>query len=359
MTRLELGVFLPNAKQGFFFSSHAVGYTPSFEENLKITLLAEEIGLDYVFSMLKWRGFGGATQFWDASLESFSLMAALAPLTKRLGLIATVNPLLVHPAVMAKMAATIDEVSGGRLGLNLVTGASLDEYSQMGIIPPGYDQNRYAYATEWVQILKRLWVEPSVTHHGQYFHLQDCVSDPKPVQRPGPFLVCAASSDEGFRFTAREANYSFVSREGRADCIAESLRAKRIAIEENRTIKTAIPVAVILRDTASLASAYLQNLVDGTDFEAMGNIGRTHSRETREGGQRRGEAYSTRQRPLHMGLQILGGPNEVAKQIIGLAEAGTDSLLLIFPDYLDGMQRFSEGVLPLLRRTLDVGQPPV
>src|SRR5262249_5660916 len=103
--RLELGVFLPNARNGFFFSSNAVPYAPSYDDNLAITVLAEEIGLDYVFSMLKWRGFGGATHFWDAALESFSLMAALAAVTQRVGLIATVNPLLFHPATMAKMAA--------------------------------------------------------------------------------------------------------------------------------------------------------------------------------------------------------------------------------------------------------------
>jgi len=102
--RLEIGVFLPNAKNGFALSSNAVAYTPSYEENLAITLLAEEVGIDYVFSMLKWRGFGGATQFWDAALDSFTLTTALAAVTKRVRLIATVNPLLSNPAVMAKMS---------------------------------------------------------------------------------------------------------------------------------------------------------------------------------------------------------------------------------------------------------------
>src|SRR5437868_14051688 len=128
-------------------------------------------------------------------------MAALAAATKRVDLIATVNPLLFHPTMMAKMAATIDEVSGGRLGLNIITGATMGEYTQMGIVPEGYDRNRYAYATEWVHVLKRLWTEPSVTHHGEFFHLDDCVSDPKPLQKPNPVLVCAASSAEGLRFT--------------------------------------------------------------------------------------------------------------------------------------------------------------
>ena len=76
MKRLEIGVFLPIGKNGFVISSNSPAYFPSYADNRDITLLAEEIGLDYVFSMAKWRGFGGTSQFWDQSLESFSLMAA-------------------------------------------------------------------------------------------------------------------------------------------------------------------------------------------------------------------------------------------------------------------------------------------
>jgi pyrimidine oxygenase len=119
-----------------------------------ITTRAEALGLDYVFGMAKWRGFGGSTGLWDSSV--------------RIRLIGTVTPILFHPAYLAKVAATIDDISNGRLGLNIVTGALLGEYTQMGGLPEQYDENRYAYATEWVQVLKRLWSEPRVTHHGRY-----------------------------------------------------------------------------------------------------------------------------------------------------------------------------------------------
>jgi pyrimidine oxygenase len=358
--RLELGVFLPNARNGFALSSNAVAYAPSYEENLAITAFAEEIGLDYVFSMLKWKGFGGATHFWDAALESFTLTTALAAVTTRVRLIATVNPLLVHPAVMAKMASTLDHVSRGRLGLNVITGATVGEYAQMGVVPPGYNDNRYAYAAEWVQVVKRLWTQSSVTHHGEFFDLENCVSEPKPVQRPGPFLVCAASSDEGLRFTAREADYSFVSRESRIECVKESMRAKSIAADEHRTIKTAIPMALVIRDNDADADAYYRFLVDGADVGAMANIGGAHGGENRESSRRRGAAYKAPQRPIHMGLQIIGGPERIAEEILALAVDGdADSVLLTFPDYLEGLQRFNTSVMPLLRATLDVGRIPV
>src|SRR5438045_3212317 len=106
MRRLETGVFLPNARNGFIFSSAGVPYEPSYKENREITLEAERLGFDYVFAMAKWRGFGGSTGFWDASLESLSLITGLAAETTRIKLIATVTPLLFNPAFVAKSSVT-------------------------------------------------------------------------------------------------------------------------------------------------------------------------------------------------------------------------------------------------------------
>src|SRR3954469_11213053 len=155
MRRLELGVFMPIGNNGFLISKSAPQYRPSFEMNKQITVLAERLGYHYVFSMSKWRGFGGPTHFWDYTLESVTLMTGLAAATSRIGIIATIQPLLFPPAVAAKMAATIDDLSSGRFGINIVTGSYLDEYEQMGILPAGYGPNRYRYAEEWLHVVKR------------------------------------------------------------------------------------------------------------------------------------------------------------------------------------------------------------
>lgn len=72
--------------------------------------------------MIKLRGFGGKTEFWDHNLESFTLMAGLAAVTSRIQIYATAATLTLPPAIVARMAATIDSISGGRFGVNLVTG---------------------------------------------------------------------------------------------------------------------------------------------------------------------------------------------------------------------------------------------
>ncbi len=345
MRRPELGVFLPVARNGFIYSRNATPYAPTFEDNLAITLRAEEMGLSYVFSMAKWRGFGGAIQMWDASLDSFSLMLALAARTKRVGLIATVNPLLTHPTPMAKMAATFDDVSNGRAALNIITGAALSEYSQMGIVPDGYDQDRYGYAGEWIEVVKRLWSEPRVTHRGRYFQLDDCICDPKPLQRPR--LVCAAASDEGLRFTCREADWCFVSARDIEGARERAERARRIAAEEGREIKVAMPVTLIIGDDDRDAAARVEHLIDGVDIEAMRNAGTVFSSQTRAHAQSRGAERLGDIRKIFMGLLIAAGPEGAARQLSTLAEIGIDNVVLIFPDYMEGLGRLA-GVLSIL-----------
>src|SRR5262252_4241217 len=193
MRQIEVGIFLPIGNNGYLMSTTSPQYMPTWQLQRDLGIAAEALGYDFLFSMSKWRGFGGATRFWDFTLESVSVMTALAASTRRLRLIATMSPPLLHPVVAAKMAATIDEISGGRFGINIVTGSSLAEYDQMGVLPPGYDDYRYAYASEWLAVIKRLWTKPAVDFDGSFFHLRDCVLAPKPIQTPRPFLVCGSS----------------------------------------------------------------------------------------------------------------------------------------------------------------------
>ena len=102
---MEIGVFIPIGSNGWLISTTSPQYKPSFELNRQVTLNAERYGLDFVLSMIKLRGFGGKSEFWDHNLESFTLMAGLAAVTSRIELYATVPTLAVPPAIAARMAS--------------------------------------------------------------------------------------------------------------------------------------------------------------------------------------------------------------------------------------------------------------
>ena len=197
---LELGIFMPVANNGWILSPSADPAPPTFALNRFIAIEAERLGFEFLLAQSVWRGHGGATGFWDTSLECFTLMTALGAVTERIGLVASVQPVLYPPAVAAKMVATADEVSGGRFGINVVAGANLSEYEQMGLLPEDWGRVRYDYATEWIEAVSELWGSAGhVDTSGEWINLTDCVSNPKPI-RPTPPVFCAGSSDRGMRF---------------------------------------------------------------------------------------------------------------------------------------------------------------
>src|ERR1700677_3807117 len=163
---MQIGVFIPIGNNGWLISENSPQYWTTFALNKQTTLTAEKYGLDFVLSMIKLRGFGGKTEFWDYNLESFTLMAGLAAVTSKIKLFASTAILTLPPAMVARMATTIDSISGGRFGINIVSGWQKAEYDQMGMWPgDGYFGYRYEYAAEYVQVIKELWANGVSNFH--------------------------------------------------------------------------------------------------------------------------------------------------------------------------------------------------
>lgn len=143
---MGLGVFIPIGNNGWLISTTSPQYKPSFDLNLEVVQKAERFGFDFALSMIKLHGFGGPSQFWDYNLESFTLMAGLASVTSRIHLFATCAVLTLPPPIAARMAVTIDSISHGRFGVNIISGWQRREYTQMGIWPGAeHYRRRYEY----------------------------------------------------------------------------------------------------------------------------------------------------------------------------------------------------------------------
>ena len=115
---MDIGVFIPIGNNGWLISTASPQYMPSFELNKQIVQKAEKYGLDFALSMIKLRGFGGKAEFWDYNLESFTLMASLAAVTERIKLFASTAVLTLPPAIVARMATTIDNVDSALANVN-------------------------------------------------------------------------------------------------------------------------------------------------------------------------------------------------------------------------------------------------
>ena len=351
---MQYGVFIPNATNGYIMSTGSPQYRPSFAHNVAITQEAEKQGLDFVLSMMKHRGSGGPSDFWGECLESFTLFAGLAAVTERIGLYPSVTTLATHPIMAARMVATIDEISGGRCGLNIVTGWNKPEYTQMGLWPgDDYFNRRYEFAAEYVEVLRKLWTEDRVSFDGEFFHFEDADMRPKPLHTPT--VVCAGQSPAGQAFTAQHGDRSFIMA-ARTEVADIATKVKDLGGQAGRDVGTFALYCIIAEETDEAADRLCQHIVDQADLEAISFMTTGASLDTNPDGTS-ARLLESLERPASEGnmaflsLPVVKGSYErVAAQLDEIAvTTGIDGALLTWPDFVDGVTKFGERVTPLLR----------
>src|SRR5947209_12968309 len=128
------------------------------------------------------------------SLDAWSTAAALAAVTRRLELMVAVRPTFHNPALLAKQAANIDNISGGRLSLNVVSAWWSDEARKYGVRFEQHD-DRYARTAEWLAVVDRLWKEDHFSFEGKYYRVEDAVLQPKPLTKPPPVIYAGGASE--------------------------------------------------------------------------------------------------------------------------------------------------------------------
>ncbi|HJS45635.1 MAG TPA: LLM class flavin-dependent oxidoreductase [Rhizomicrobium sp.] len=343
----EFGVFLPVANGGWIVSRNTPVLDGGWAQNRKAGLIAEEEGFDFVMAMGKWRGFGGLTDHWGHSLEAVTMMAGIAAITKRIKVWATLHAILHNPAVAAKMIATLDHMSGGRSGLNIVAGAYRGEFEQMGAWDAGLDHDaRYDLTEEWTRIVKRLWTEPKVSFKGKYFDFRDCASEPKPLKPP--FLICAGMSARGFEFSVREADGCFIGGRNEAEIGEASRRAKALAAKLGKPIRTYCMMTVITAATDAQAEAKAQKYREGLDEGAV--LGMLESYGVPLSGDG-GNAMTARAQGAFMTQTAVGSPATCAAKIEKfLRDCDIDGLMFVYDDYARGLRVTGREILPALRK---------
>lgn len=347
---MKFGIFLPNGSNGYIPSAGSPVYLPTFEHNKAITLEAERQGLDFVLSMMKYKGFGGETGYWDACLESFTLMAGLAAVTERIGLFPTVTVLAHQPPLIARMVATIDDISNGRCGLNVVTGWNKPEYTQMGLWRGDeYYNRRYEYAADYLTLVKKFWNQDYVNHDSEFFKVEECTVWPRPERRIP--IVCAGQSPAGIAFTAQHGDHSFIMAEKPvlADVCA---KMRDEAAKVGREVGIYALFQLVIAETDAEALQQCEAIVAGADHGAIGNILASAAMDTNPGGtsdrMKSGLERNFEDGNLaFMGMPVIyGSPQTVASKIDDIAaETGVDGILFSMPDFVSAIRMFGEQVM--------------
>lgn len=352
---MDLGIFIPIGNNGWMMSETAPQYMPSFELNSTVARHAEDAGFDFLLSMVKLRGFGGKTEFWDHNLESFTLMAGLAAVTNDIHLYASVALPTLPPAMVARMASTIDDISSGRFGINIVSGWNQIEYAQQGLWPGDwYYDRRYDYATEYVTIMKELWADGVSDFKGEFFQMDDCRLSPRPQADRVP-LVCAGQSDRGMQFCAEHGDYQFVIGDDSFDYVrSHTAKLQEFARQAGREEKIGVYALyfVIGRETDEEAEATWQRYKDGADLDAIAFMTGQANLDTSGA---TAETITNLKSAFNLNIGAITGSYETcARKLDELAEIdGLEGVMCVFDDYPKATKEFGERIMPLMESRRD------
>jgi alkanesulfonate monooxygenase SsuD/methylene tetrahydromethanopterin reductase-like flavin-dependent oxidoreductase (luciferase family) len=350
MNRLKLGTFGSNLDGGFTATTAEERHRLDWPTVARVARLAEQADFELQVPLARWKGLGGTTNYCGTNYEPLTWAAGVGAITSRSKIFSTVHVPVIHPILAAKQMMTADHISGGRFGLNLVCGWFPPEFAMFGSPMMDHD-SRYAYAAEWIEVVKLLWTrEEPFDYEGRFFNIVKGEANPKPLCKPHPPIMQAGQSGTGARFAAKYADIAFKD-VGEGEPV-EDVRKRFSELRElgrtefNREFEIWTSCWVICRPTQAEAERYrdyvLEEKGDLAVLEAM-----PPNLVPKGDGP---EARLARQKVLggFGGVHLVGTPERIVERLSEISKAGADGAVLSFVNFEDGLQTWMDDVAPLL-----------
>lgn len=346
---IKFAYWVPNVSGGLVVSKIEQRTSWDIDYNRKLAQIAEHAGFDYALSQIRFTaGYGAEYQH-----ESVAISHALLAATEKLRVIAAVLPGPWHPAVLAKQIATIDQLTGGRVAVNVVSGWFRGEFHGIGEPWLEHDE-RYRRSQEFIEVLKGIWTQDNFTYKGDFYRFHDYTLKPKPLQQPHPEIFQGGSSRAARDMASRVSDWYFTNGntvEG-IKAQVDDIRAKAAA--NGHRVKVGVNAFIIARDTEEEAKAVLQEIIDKADPEAVNAFGDAVKQAGKASPEGEGNwAKSTFQDLVQYNdgfkTNLIGTPQQIAERIVALKAVGVDLVLSGFLHFQEEVAYFGEKVLPLVR----------
>ncbi|MDU4059380.1 MAG: dimethyl sulfone monooxygenase SfnG [Pseudomonas oryzihabitans] len=346
---VKFAYWVPNVSGGLVVSTIEQRTHWGIDYNRKLAQLAEQAGFDYALTQIRFTAGYGAEYQHESVAFSHALLAA----TERLKVIAAILPGPWNPALAAKQLATIDQLTNGRVAINLVSGWFKGEFH--GIGEPWLDHDeRYRRSEEFIRALKGIWTQDNFSFAGDFYRFRNYTLKPKPLQQPHPEIFQGGSSRAARDMAARVSDWYFTNGNTPEGIRAqvEDLRAKAAA--NGHSIKVGVNAFVIARDTEAEARAVLDEIIAKANPEAVQAFGH----EARNAGAASPEGEGNWAKSSFEDLvqyndgfktNLIGTPEQIAERIVALKAVGVDLVLAGFLHFQEEVEYFGKRVLPLVR----------
>jgi alkanesulfonate monooxygenase len=342
--------FLPTHGDGHYLGTAQGGREVSLGYLRQIAQAADDLGY-----------FGVLLPTGRSCEDSWVVASALVPLTERLRVLVAVRPGLQSPTVAARMTATLDRLSRGRLLINVVTGGDPAENKGDGIFL-SHDE-RYAVTHEFLSVYKELLAGGTVNFEGRHIRIEDGRLLFAPVQRPHPPLYFGGSSEAGIAVAAETIDKYLTWGEPPAQVAQKIEAAATVAAARGRKFTYGIRLHVIVRETDAQAWQAADDLIRHLDDKTIASAQAIFNRMDSVGQKRMQALHGGRREKLEVspnlwagvglvrggaGTALVGRPETVAKRLKEYMRIGIDTFILSGYPHLEEAYRFAELVFPLL-----------
>ena len=357
--RFKLGIFSANCDGGLTMSLAPERWKADWDDIVAMCRIADEAGLEFILPVAKWRGYQGKANIYGRSFETMTHSAAIGALTKRICVFSTIHVPLVTPAFAAKAIATIDHVTHGRAGLNIVCGWNQEEFDLHGVT---IDQDqRYERGLEWYRVWSKLLEGgPEFDWDGRFFKLKRLSTDPVSIQRPRPIVMSAGFSPKGRDFAAQAADALFTTMTDLEQAPGMLADVAAHTARHGRPLSVYAMTHVVCRPTRAEAEDFYHYFAE----ELADETGQAYYRRQR--GTKAGAGNATLARPFvnrfmtasgkaydgaYPGAYpFVGTPDDIATEMARMSAAGLAGASVAFLDYLKEIPYFVAEVAPRLER---------
>jgi FMNH2-dependent dimethyl sulfone monooxygenase len=346
---VKFAYWVPNVSGGLVVSKIEQRTHWGIEYNRKLAQLAEQNGFEYALSQIRFTaGYGAEFQH-----EPVAFTHALLAATTTLKVIAAILPGPWSPAVAAKQLATIDQLTGGRVAVNIVSGWFKGEFTAIGEPWLEHDE-RYRRSEEFIRALKGIWTQDNFTFKGDFYRFHNYTLSPKPLQRPHPEIFQGGSSRAARDMASRVSDWYFTNGNTVAGIKAQVIDIRAKAAANGHKVKVGVNAFIIARDTEAEARAVLAEIIAQADLDAVHAFGDA----AKQAGQASPEGEGNWAKSSFEDLvqyndgfktNLIGTPLQIAQRIVALKEVGVDLVLSAFLHFHEEVEYFGQRVLPLVR----------
>ena len=347
---MQLLWFIPTHGEGRYLGTAIGGRAVNFDYWRQIACAVDHLG------------FTGALLPTGRSCEDAWVVAStLVTHTKKMRFLVAIRPGLMSPGVAARMTATFDRISNGRLLINVVTGGDPVELAGDGLYLSHDD--RYRLTDEFLTVWRQITAGETVNFQGDYLNINEGKLLFPSVQKPHPPLWFGGSSPIAQRIAAQHVDVYLTWGEPPAQVAEKIAATRRLAELEGRTLRFGIRLHVVVRETESQAWDAANDLIRYVDEDAISTAQKAFARMDSEGQQRMNQLHNSSRTALEIspnlwagvglvrggaGTALVGDPNTVAARMLEYADLGIDTFIFSGYPHLEEAYRVAELLFPRL-----------